>query len=161
MPIVNPLIFYPLRAVEFVTVVGQWLRVGLRYHGIKKRVVADPSSKDYVDDATRVSCGRGDGERQFHRGLRRQDPGYVRRAKKAAGHRFVSGAERVETGRGEAAVPSSRSFGRAPFDATAATVPGFPSCGSKAIRRLWKALSVERCPIDTSVVFGNVLAIVR
>ena len=59
MPIVNPLIFYPLRAVEFVTVVGQWLRVGLRYHGIKKRVVADPSSKDYVDDATRVSCVEG------------------------------------------------------------------------------------------------------
>jgi Radical SAM superfamily len=55
MPIVNPLVFYPLRAVEFVTVVAQWLRVGLRYHRIKKRVVADPSSANYVDDATRVS----------------------------------------------------------------------------------------------------------
>jgi hypothetical protein len=55
MPIVNPLVFYPLRAVEFVTVVAQWLRVGLRYHGIKKRIVADPSSAHYVDDATRVS----------------------------------------------------------------------------------------------------------
>jgi radical SAM superfamily enzyme YgiQ (UPF0313 family) len=55
MPIVNPLVFYPVRAVEFVSVVAQWLSVGLRYHGIKKRVVADPSSKTYVDDATRVS----------------------------------------------------------------------------------------------------------
>jgi radical SAM superfamily enzyme YgiQ (UPF0313 family) len=54
MPIVNPLVFYPLRAVEFVTVVARWLTVGLRYHRIKKRVVADPSSKTYVDDATRV-----------------------------------------------------------------------------------------------------------
>ena len=53
MPIVNPLVFYPLRAVEFVSVVAQWLTVGLRYHRIKKRVVADPASKTYVDDATR------------------------------------------------------------------------------------------------------------
>jgi radical SAM superfamily enzyme YgiQ (UPF0313 family) len=54
MPIVNPLVFYSLRAVEFVTVVARWLSVGLRYHRIKKRVVADPSSRTYVDDATRV-----------------------------------------------------------------------------------------------------------
>jgi hypothetical protein len=53
MPIVNPLIFYPVRTVEFVSVVAQWLTVGLRYHRIKKRIVADPSSKAYVDDATR------------------------------------------------------------------------------------------------------------
>jgi hypothetical protein len=53
MPIVNPLIFYPVRAVEFVSVVAQWLTVGWRYHSIKKRVVQDPASKTYVDDATR------------------------------------------------------------------------------------------------------------
>ena len=53
MPIVNPLIFYPVRTVEFVSVVAQWLTVGWRYHRIKKRIVADPSSKTYVDDATR------------------------------------------------------------------------------------------------------------
>ena len=53
MPIVNPLIFYPVRAVEFVSVVAQWLTVGWRYHRIKKRVVQDPASKAYVDDATR------------------------------------------------------------------------------------------------------------
>jgi hypothetical protein len=55
MPIVNPFVFYPVRAVEFVAVVAQWLSVGLRYHQIKKRVVADPASKTYLDDATRVS----------------------------------------------------------------------------------------------------------
>jgi hypothetical protein len=53
MPIVNPLIFYPVRAVEFVSVVAQWLKVGWRYHSIKKRVLADPANKTYVDDATR------------------------------------------------------------------------------------------------------------
>src|SRR4029077_13607785 len=53
MPIVNPLIFYPVRAVEFVSVVAQWLTVGWRYHRIKKCIVADPSNKTYVDDATR------------------------------------------------------------------------------------------------------------
>jgi radical SAM superfamily enzyme YgiQ (UPF0313 family) len=53
MPIVNPLIFYPKRAVEFVSVVAQWLTVGWRYHSIKKRVLADPEHKSYVDDATR------------------------------------------------------------------------------------------------------------
>ena len=33
--------------------VAQWLTVGWRYHRIKKRIVADPASKAYVDDATR------------------------------------------------------------------------------------------------------------
>ena len=59
MPIVNPFVFYPLRAVEFVSVVAQWLRVRLRYQGIRRRVVADPSSTSYVDDATRVSSAEG------------------------------------------------------------------------------------------------------
>jgi pyruvate-formate lyase-activating enzyme len=53
LPVVNPLIFYPVRAVEFVSVVAQWLTVGWRYHRIKKRVIEDPASKTYVDDATR------------------------------------------------------------------------------------------------------------
>ncbi len=55
MPIANPFVFYPLRAVEFVTVVARWLSLGLRYHRIKRRVEAGPTSANYVDDATRVS----------------------------------------------------------------------------------------------------------
>ena len=55
MPIVNPLVFYPLRTFEFVSVVAQWLSLGLRYHRIKRRVEADPASANHVDDATRVS----------------------------------------------------------------------------------------------------------
>jgi hypothetical protein len=63
MPLVNPLIFYPVRSVEFVSVVAQWLTVGWRYHRIKKRIVADPMSKAYVDDATRpVSIDEADND---------------------------------------------------------------------------------------------------
>jgi radical SAM superfamily enzyme YgiQ (UPF0313 family) len=53
MPIVNPVLFYPRRAVEFVVVIARWLTVGLRYHRIKARVVADPANATYVDEATR------------------------------------------------------------------------------------------------------------
>jgi radical SAM superfamily enzyme YgiQ (UPF0313 family) len=59
MPIVNPFLFYPMRTVEFVTVVAKWLSLGLRYHQIKKRVLADPSNKDYVDEATRPVLAEG------------------------------------------------------------------------------------------------------
>ena len=59
MPIVHPLLFYPMRTVEFVTVVAKWLSLGLRYHSIKKRVLADPSGKDYVDEATRPVLAEG------------------------------------------------------------------------------------------------------
>ena len=34
-------------------VAAKWLTVGWRYHRIKKRVIEDPASKTYVDDATR------------------------------------------------------------------------------------------------------------
>jgi radical SAM superfamily enzyme YgiQ (UPF0313 family) len=59
MPIVNPLLFYPMRTVGFVTVVAKWLSLGLRYYRIKKRVLADPSGKDYVDEATRPMLADG------------------------------------------------------------------------------------------------------
>ena len=55
MPIVNPLVFYPRRAVEAVTVLAQWVSLGLRYRAILRRVAADPSSRGYVDEATRAS----------------------------------------------------------------------------------------------------------
>ena len=92
MPIVNPLIFYPVRAVEFVSVVAQWLTVGWRYHSIKKRVLADPANKTYVDEATHPFTDRGDGERRTGRRLRRQDPGHLRRAEEARRRRIVGDA---------------------------------------------------------------------
>jgi hypothetical protein len=55
MAIVNPFVFYPLRGIEFVKVLAQWLGLARRYRRIMKRVVADASSLSYVDEATRVS----------------------------------------------------------------------------------------------------------
>ena len=63
MPIVNPLIFYPVRAVEFVSVVAQWLTVGWRYHSIKKRVVAGSREQRLCRRRDAPGLDRGDGER--------------------------------------------------------------------------------------------------
>jgi radical SAM superfamily enzyme YgiQ (UPF0313 family) len=51
MPLVNPLVFYPWRAYDALRAGGQWLRRMLRYSRILKRVVADPATYTYVDEA--------------------------------------------------------------------------------------------------------------
>ena len=90
MPIVNPLIFYPVRAVEFVSVVAQWLTVGWRYHRIKKRVVEDRASKTYVDDATRpVSIEETEND-ELVMFFADKIPDTYGAPKTAAGRRFVS-----------------------------------------------------------------------
>ena len=53
LPIENPLIFYPRRAAEFVTVAAQWLTLLRRYRVIMKRVQADPAAAAYTDEALR------------------------------------------------------------------------------------------------------------
>ncbi|MGO4125325.1 radical SAM protein [Inquilinus sp. YAF38] len=53
LPIENPLIFYPRRAVEFVKVAAQWLTLLRRYRVIMKRVQADPAASAYTDEALR------------------------------------------------------------------------------------------------------------
>ena len=56
MPIVNPLIFYPWRAFDFVVGAARWLWLVRRYRRIMKRVVADPIAQTYTDDALQVSA---------------------------------------------------------------------------------------------------------
>ena len=51
MPIVNPLVFYPWRTYDALRVAGRWLRQMLRYRRILKRVVADPATHTYFDEA--------------------------------------------------------------------------------------------------------------
>jgi hypothetical protein len=51
LPIENPLLFYPRRAVEFGVTALRWYRLYRRYHAIARRVVADPASKSYLDEA--------------------------------------------------------------------------------------------------------------
>ena len=60
MPIVNPLVFYPWRALDFLKVAAQWLRLMRRYRSIKARVVADPASRSYIDEALRPYAGRNE-----------------------------------------------------------------------------------------------------
>jgi len=52
--IVNPLIFYPWRAYDFVAVAAKWAALALRYRKIYRRVVADKDAA-YVDEALRAS----------------------------------------------------------------------------------------------------------
>ncbi len=51
MPIVNPLAFYPWRTFDALRVGSRWLRRMLRYQRILKRVVADPATHTYFDEA--------------------------------------------------------------------------------------------------------------
>ncbi len=51
LPIVNPLIFCPWRAYDFVKVASKWLKLAMRYRAIYRRVVADKSAETHVDDA--------------------------------------------------------------------------------------------------------------
>jgi radical SAM family protein len=63
MPIVNPLVYYPWRAVDFLTVAVRWLRLLRRYRRIMARVVADPSAPTYSDEALRPHAGRNEPDR--------------------------------------------------------------------------------------------------
>ena len=58
LPIVNPIAFYPWRAVDFLRTAGKWLRLVRRYRRIMAQVVADPSSASYVDEAVRPHTER-------------------------------------------------------------------------------------------------------
>jgi hypothetical protein len=49
MPIVNPLLFYPVRAFDLLVVVVRWLALARRYRAIMRRVVADRDGQSYVD----------------------------------------------------------------------------------------------------------------
>src|SRR6185437_1055196 len=63
MPIVNPLVYYPWRAVDFLTVAVRWLRLLRRYRRIMARVVADPSAPRYSDEALRPHAGQNEPDR--------------------------------------------------------------------------------------------------
>jgi pyruvate-formate lyase-activating enzyme len=51
MPIVNPLLFYPWRAVDLLKVTAQWLLLIRRYRRIMAKVIADPAPASYFDEA--------------------------------------------------------------------------------------------------------------
>ncbi len=49
--VVNPLLFYPWRALDFLKVAGRWAALFRRYRAIMKRVDADPAGRHYMDQA--------------------------------------------------------------------------------------------------------------
>jgi hypothetical protein len=57
MKVVNPLIFYPWRAYDFLTMATAWGRRVLRYRRIMKKVAADPNALTYVDEALAPTVG--------------------------------------------------------------------------------------------------------
>jgi hypothetical protein len=62
MPIVNPLLFYPWRAYDFLKVAGQWFNHARRHRAILKRVLADPQGHAYTDEALSKSAGGAAGD---------------------------------------------------------------------------------------------------
>jgi radical SAM superfamily enzyme YgiQ (UPF0313 family) len=53
MPIVNPLLFYPWRAFDFLTAAFKWFRTIRHYRAMIKRISAEPNIGSYIDEATR------------------------------------------------------------------------------------------------------------
>jgi len=51
LPVLNPLVFYPWRAWDFLSVAGKWASLALRYRSILRRVLADKDGAAYVDEA--------------------------------------------------------------------------------------------------------------
>jgi hypothetical protein len=60
LPVVNPLLFYPWRALDFLKINSLWLRRILRYRRIMKRVLADPASRHHFDEALRPHSDAGE-----------------------------------------------------------------------------------------------------
>jgi radical SAM family protein len=60
MPIVNPLVFYPWRLFDFLTVTSQWLRLIWRYRRIMAKVMKDPAARTHFDEALRPHTGTGE-----------------------------------------------------------------------------------------------------
>ena len=53
LPRENPLVFYPRRAWEAVSSAAAWTSLWRRHHRIKRRVIADPATRHYEDEALR------------------------------------------------------------------------------------------------------------
>src|SRR6202161_1370683 len=60
MPVLNPLVFYPWRFVDFLKTSSQWLRLVWRYRRLMARVKADPASRTHFDEALRPHTVAGE-----------------------------------------------------------------------------------------------------
>jgi len=51
LPIINPLVFYPWRVIDFLTVGIKWWRLIRRHRAIMNRIAAEPGAENYIDEA--------------------------------------------------------------------------------------------------------------
>jgi hypothetical protein len=58
MPIMNPLLFYPWRVADFLTTALRWAALVRRYRAIMRRILADPTTQGYVDEALKIPTGK-------------------------------------------------------------------------------------------------------
>ena len=58
MPIMNPLLFYPWRVADFLTTALRWAALVRRYGAIMRRILADPTTQGYVDEALKIPTGK-------------------------------------------------------------------------------------------------------
>ena len=62
MLVVNPLLFYPWRVFDILQTAARWLRLLMRYRRIMARVIADPATGTYSDEALRPSVAEGEND---------------------------------------------------------------------------------------------------
>jgi radical SAM superfamily enzyme YgiQ (UPF0313 family) len=62
IPVVNPFLFYPWRAFDIVRTAARWLRLLVRYRRIMARVMADPTTAAYADEALRPPAAEGEND---------------------------------------------------------------------------------------------------
>jgi hypothetical protein len=60
MPVVHPFAFYPWRLADFVKVTSRWLLLIWRYRRIMAKVVSDPATRSYFDEALRPHGSPGE-----------------------------------------------------------------------------------------------------
>jgi pyruvate-formate lyase-activating enzyme len=60
MLVVNPLLFYPWRAFDILQTTTRWLRLLVRYRRIMVRVIVDPATEAYSDEALRPPVAEGE-----------------------------------------------------------------------------------------------------
>jgi radical SAM superfamily enzyme YgiQ (UPF0313 family) len=59
LKVVNPIVFYPWRAWDFVSVAAKWGALAWRYRAIYRKVVADKNAAAYMDEALNPSTEAG------------------------------------------------------------------------------------------------------
>src|SRR5262249_4182465 len=55
LPLENPVVFYPRWAAQFTLAALRWITLARRYRSIMRRVIADPASQTYKDEALTVA----------------------------------------------------------------------------------------------------------